>query len=327
VSISVLSPAMCPAKSMTTDLKKRVALDALSNKKTITRLADENNTNRKFIWQQSGKAQSALETVFKVSHASNDDVIYSLPVTKAWIEQLVLALMFLGHASYRNIAMILKDLLDYDISTGTINTIFSTAVKQARKNHKSEDLTNIEVTANDELFHNNKPILTGIDTKSLYCYLLTSEDKRDEDTWAVHLMDVEIKGLNPQRTIGDDAKGLVAGHKLVFPEADYHYDNFHLSRTLMDLRRYFRNQLKTTITALNDIEGRTRHSMSDSEYSDTVSLSKKEVDRIRGISTDLDTLISWLEHDILNKAGPTPEDRRELYDYVVDEFKRLIPQN
>ena len=320
--ISTPSPSLCSAKVMTPGQKKRAAVDLISRRKTTTSLADENNTSRKFIRQQGCKAQVALDAVFNVNDACNDNVIYNLPVTKTWISQLVLALMLLGHTSYRNIAMLLKDLLDYDISLGSINSIFNDAVEQARKVNDGEDLTNIAVTANDELFHKNKPILTGVDTRSLYCYLLSSEDKRDEDTWAVHLMDAEIKGLSPQRTIGDDAKGLVAGHKLVFPEADYHYDNFHLSRTLMDLRRYFRNRLKSTITALNELL-RSSQSTTDLEFSDTLLLSKKEVNRIRHISTTLDTLISWLEHDIFNKAGPTPEERRELYVFVVDEFKKL----
>ena len=322
MTITALSPSLSPAKFMTPAQKKRAALDALSNRKTITRLADENNTSRKFIRQQGCKAQAALETVFNVNDASNDDVIYNLPVTKKWIEQLVLALMLLGHTSYRSIIMLLKDVLDYDISLGSINAIFNDAVEQARTINDGEDLTNIAVTANDELFHKNKPILSGVDTRSLYCYLLASEDKRDEDTWAVHLMDAEIKGLSPQRTIGDDAKGLVAGHKQVFPQADYHYDNFHLSRTLMDLRLYFRNRLKSTITALNDLQ-RSSQSTSEPGLSEPLLLAGKEVNRIRHISMTLDTLISWLEHDVFNKAGPTPEERRELYDFVIDEFKKL----
>ncbi len=323
MTIAVLSPSFCPAKSMPLERKKRAALDAISQKKTITELADEHNTSRKFMRQQGRKAQAAVDNVFHLDKASNDDVIYYLPVTKTWIAQLVLELMFLGHASYRNIAMMLKDLLDYDISLGSINTIFNNAVAEAREINAGEDLTNMAVTANDELFHNNKPILSGVDTRSLYCYLLAAEDKRDEDTWAIHLMDAEVKGLNPDRTIGDDAKGLVSGHTLVFPKTVYHYDNFHLSRALMDLRRYFRNQLKSTITALNDLSRRSSQLMSDSEFADTLLLLRREADRNRHLSTTLDTLISWLEHDILNKAGPTPDERRELYDFVVEEFKKL----
>ena len=205
--------------------------------------------------------------------------------------QLVLALMFLGFSSYRNIVMILKDLFDYDISIGTINNMFSEAVEKARVINAAEDLSNINVTANDELFHHNKPILSGIDVRSLYCYLLTSEDHRDEETWAIHLMDAQDKGLNPQRTLGDDAGGLVSGHKITFPETPYDYDNFHLSQSLMDLRRYFRNRLKTAITERNTLEIKAKKYFYDDGLADKALIARAAEDNIRHLSTTLDTSI------------------------------------
>jgi len=187
----------------------------------------------------------------------------------------------------------------------------------------SRQLSTIEITANDELFHHNKPILSGVDTRSMYCYLLAAEDHRDEETWAIHLWDAQAKGLNPQRTIGDDGKGLVSGHKHVFPTTSYDYDNFHLSRSLMDLRRYYRNRLKSAITALTGHQRKSGNAEGNIELADDLCSSKKKVDGIRHISSTLDTLISWLEHDILNKAGPTPEDRRELYNFVVEQLRKL----
>jgi hypothetical protein len=83
--------------------------------------------------------------------------------------------------------------------------------------------------------------------------LLSAEDRRDEDTWAIHFMDYQNKGLKPERTIGDDAKGLVSGHKTFFTEVPCHYDNFHLSQRLMELRLYFRNRLKTAISERNSL--------------------------------------------------------------------------
>ena len=216
---------------MSPESKKRVALQAITNQKTISELAEENNTSRKFIRQQGEQVQQAIDNVFDFNRARNDKVLYHLPITKAWITQLVL--MLLGHTSYRHIVMLMKDLFDYDISEATIHTLFNDAVDNARAVNMTESLSTIEVTANDELFHHNKPILSGIDTRSLYCYLLTTENQRDEETWAIHLLDANDKGLNPQRTIGDDANGLVSGHKVVFPEVPYDYDNFHLSKSLM----------------------------------------------------------------------------------------------
>lgn len=323
VTITTLLPSLCSAKSLSPERKKRVALEVISGRKTTTQAAKENNTSRKYIRQQSKNARIAIDKQFNIDQSNNDAVIYYLPVTKMWIMQLVLALMFLGFSSYRNIVMILKDLFDYDISIGTINNMFAEAVEKARVINAAEDLSNINVTANDELFHHNKPILSGIDVRSLYCYLLTSEDHRDEETWAIHLMDAQDKGLNPQRTLGDDAGGLVSGHKITFPETPYDYDNFHLSQSLMDLRRYFRNRLKTAITERNTLEIKAKKYFYDDGLADKALIARAAEDNIRHLSTTLDTLISWLEHDILNKAGPTIEERRKLYDFIVEEFKKL----
>ena len=132
MTIAALSPSFCPAKSMPLERKKRAALEAISQKKTITELADEYKTSRKFVRQQGRKAQAAIDNVFHLEKAGNDGIYY-LPVTKTWIAQLVLELMFLGHASYRNIVMMLKDLLDYDISLGSIHNIFVTPSKKRDK--------------------------------------------------------------------------------------------------------------------------------------------------------------------------------------------------
>ncbi|MCP3670347.1 MAG: hypothetical protein GY814_07920, partial [Gammaproteobacteria bacterium] len=204
-----------------------------------------------------------------------------------------------------------------------INSIFKSAVEKARGINAKEDLSAIKESANDELFRGRKPILTGIDTRSLYCYILSAESHRDEETWAIHFLDSKDKGLNPERTIGDDGSGLVAGHKFVFPKTPYDYDNFHLAQGLMDLRRFFRNQFKSAITALNTLTEKERKSSADEKLSAAIIVANEKVEERHYISTTLDTLISWLEHDILNKSGPTPEERHELYDFVVTEFKKL----
>ena len=309
MNIALSSHTLCSAKSMPSARKKRVALEVVSRQKTITQIAGENDISRKFARQQGRSLQAVIDDAFNGDRASNDDVFFNLPVTQVWVEQLVLALMLSAHASYRNIISLLKDLFDYDISLGTINNIFRSAVKRAREVNEAEDLSSIEVTANDELFHHNKPILSGIDTRSLYCYLLSAEDRRDEETWAINLLYAEANGLSPLRTIGDDAGGLVSGHEIVFPQTPYDYDNFHLSQGLMDLRRYYRNRLKSAITDRNTLEIKAKKYFYDEGLADKASIARTKEENIRHLSTTLDILISWLEHDILNKAGPTQEDR------------------
>ena len=54
-----------------------------------------------------------------------------------------------------------------------------------------------------------------------------------------------------------------------------------------------------------------------------LSLAKKNESKMSYLSTTIDTLVSWMEHDILNKAGSCPTTRYELFDFVVSEFKEL----
>jgi len=41
------------------------------------------------------------------------------------------------------------------------------------------------------------------------------------------------------------------------------------------------------------------------------------------LSQTVDTLVSWIEHDVLNKMGPALPVRKALYDFIVDEFTQL----
>jgi len=40
----------------------------------------------------------------------------------------------------------------------------------------------------------------GVDAASTYCYLLAAEQRRDADTWGVHLFDAAEQGLRPDYT-------------------------------------------------------------------------------------------------------------------------------
>ena len=116
VNIALSSLTAPGAKSMSSGQKKRVALEAVCGVKTVTRIAQENSTSRQFIRRQAQTLQTVIDKEFTTANERHDDVIFYLPVTKKWIEQLVLALMLVAHASYRNIITILQDVLDYDLS-------------------------------------------------------------------------------------------------------------------------------------------------------------------------------------------------------------------
>ena len=124
--------------------------------------------------------------------------------------------------------------------------------------------------------------------------------------------------------VSDEASGLLAGHTFVFPECHCYYDNFHLSRSLMDLRQFYRNRLKSAVsTGEKYYHTLTTRSVTDATIFDEWALAMDEMKKLNHISSTIDTLISWLEHDVLNKAGDRLTEREALYDFIVDEFKKL----
>jgi hypothetical protein len=90
---------------------------------------------------------------------------------------------------------------------------------------------------------------------------LSQEDRRDGDTWAIHLLDLQKKQFNPERVIADDGNGLRAGHAIAFPNTPCDADHFHITQSLMDLRRFFRNKLKTAISYRISIEDKILKAM------------------------------------------------------------------
>ena len=127
------------------------------------------------------------------------------------MDQLTICLVLHERTSFRNIKSLIKDCFDYDISVGSIHNIFNSTQLSATKINDNQDLSSVKLAAHDEIFHHNKPVLAGVDIPSLYCYLLSSEDQRDGDTWAIHFMDLQQQRFKPERIIGDDGSGLRCG--------------------------------------------------------------------------------------------------------------------
>ena len=69
-----------------------------------------------------------------------DKVLFSLPVTKRWLEQVTLALTMIAHASMRGATEFMNDLLGVSISLGTVHNIHQRAARQAIAINDSIDL-------------------------------------------------------------------------------------------------------------------------------------------------------------------------------------------
>lgn len=315
---------LSPAKSISINERQTIALQAIRHKKKITEIAFEKQVSRDFVYAQKNKALQSIDNAFQ---AANDaDVLFYLPVTKKWLIGFILCLILHCRASYRGIHKLFYDAFDYDISIGTIHNVVQTAAITAKNINTKQDLSAITIAAHDELFHHNDPILTGIDIPSLYCHLLSKEDHRDGETWAINILDLKKQKFNPARVIADDGSGLRAGHSLVCANIPCDIDNFHITKDLMDLRRYFRHKSKSAITWRRTCETKSQEAIKPAtiqKYTEKLVIAIEGEKLMQYLTVTIDTLVSWLEHDVFNKPGDNIIIRRELFNFIVAELEVL----
>jgi hypothetical protein len=185
--------------------------------------------SRKFVYQQTHKARVALDGAF-LSTMPEDEVLFELAVTKTWLRQVIVALPLICHSSYRGVVEFMRDLLGIPISVGAVHHVLQSVTRQADAINHDQNLSGIRVVLHDEIFHGATPVLAGVDAASTYCYLLTAEEHRDADTWAVHLLDTTKQGLEPDYTIAAAGRGLRAGPKAAWGDTPCHGDVFHIQR-------------------------------------------------------------------------------------------------
>src|SRR5262249_38705473 len=82
----------------------------------IAQLAHDHDVSRKFVYQQAAKAENALDNAFTTPDPDADQVLFHLPVTKAWLQQLTLGLILICHCSYRGVVELCRDLFDSALS-------------------------------------------------------------------------------------------------------------------------------------------------------------------------------------------------------------------
>ena len=303
--------------------RQQLAVQVLSQQEPISHLANREQVSRKFLYQQKAIALDALNTAFD-QRSKDNEVLYYLPVTKKWIVQLILGLILICHCSYRGVIELLRDLFDYSLSIGTIHNRVQEAVQKAKKINQSQDLSSIEVALLDELFQSNRPVLTGIDAHSTYCFLLEEVEHRDEDTWGYYLLEAEEQGLNPDYTIADAGKGIRAGVQAAWGDKPCHGDVWHMFDQCDALCRNLAKKAQGATTQREKLE----HSMEaaklkgkGNKFSAKLIKARQNEEKLLKIAKDIKIILYWLRIDILSLAGPDWAERMELINFIIEELK------
>ena len=315
----------CPAKQLAPQQRQGLAIQVLAGTETVSELARQHEVSRKFLYQQVHTAEKALSEAFAPS-SRPDDVLFYLPVTKAWLRQLVLALVLICHSSYRGVVELLRDLFDYRISLGTVHNIVHSPVAQARRINEQYDLSTILIGLLDEIFQARDPVLVGVDAQSTFCFLLSPEEHRDADTWGIRLLELVDRGFAPEATIADFASGLRAGHQEALPGCPCRGDVFHALYDVGPLVRYLENRAYEAIDTRTKLErkqatAKRRHGRKDQSLAKQLSYARPAEAKAIALADEVALLARWLRDDILSVAGPEYAIRRDLLDFVVAELR------
>jgi hypothetical protein len=318
-----------PAKAMTPPQRWQLALEALAGTETVSRLAGQHEVSRKFVYQQAAKAEEALDAAFSPAGPDDEKVLFDLPVTKAWLRQLILALTLTCHSSLRGVAELFGDVFDYPISVGTVHNVLHAAVAQAWSCNEQQDLSGVRIGAHDEIFQSGRPVLVGVDADSTYCYLLSLEDHRDADTWGVRLLELQDQGFQPEATIADAGQGIRAGQALTMPDVPCRGDVFHALQTVQSLVTFLENRAYGAIGTAAKLQRKKARLQWRGRPTQSVAVrlghaSREEAGAV-ALAADVATLLKWLREDVLSVAGPDHATRRELFDFLVDELRLREP--
>ena len=315
---------VCAAKRFSPEDRKNLALKAAASAARVSALAADNNVSRQFVYRQKQKAQTALDEAFSGKH-HDEEVLFYLPVTKAWLRKAVLGLVLICHSSYRGVVEFMRDLLDFDISIGSVHNTLMDAVGKAKTVNAAERLERVRVGSHDEIFQAWIPVLVGADADSTYCYLLSSENSRDGDTWALRLMELGDKGLQPDYTVADGGTGLRAGQALAWPDIPCRGDVFHALLEMGRLSAYLENRAFGAMSALEKTEAKmikAKRKGEGNKFSKRLAVAGQAEASAINLADDITTLAEWLRNDILSLSGADTDTRRHLLDFLIESLRQ-----
>lgn len=146
-------------------------------------------------------------------------------------------------------------------------------------------------------------------------------------------MELKKQGLDPGKFIADFGNGLREGISNVYEDMPCNGDVFHVLYYLNKMTRYFKNAIRSRKSYLQKLKEKFKKAMANlandknvikaRTLMDKIDLVEEDIDKFELLAENTSTLVSWMMHDILSVAEPNKETRIELYDFILDELKKL----
>ena len=116
------------------------------------------------------------------------------------------------------------------------------------------------------------------------------------------------------------------GYKQALSETKIQYDHFHFIRDMKDCKRFLKNKMASKITSAAKLEqkiNREKNPAKKVQLEHKLTLAFNDPLTLDEVYRTFSTLEQWLQYDVLQLAGYSPDKRAELYDFIISEVKLL----
>ncbi len=190
---------------------------------TVSRLANENNVSRTFIYSLVSSLKEASEFLFGESITSD---VSSL--SRDMAIQTMLSLRLEGGSSLNRISTMMKRFECGLNSVGSISQILTRIGKVLPMTLSTEnDRPLFLVFTSDEIFSKKRPILVSVDPCSSAILRIELVDSRKAEDWKKHFECLHNNGMEAIYLVSDDGTGLCAGHAEAMEHTVRQSDTYH----------------------------------------------------------------------------------------------------
>ena len=212
-----------------------------------TALSETYGISRPTVYAAGSTAEEVLKEHFETSAPCG--AMVKVGVDEAQLRRAVVALRVVSPNAIRPIEDLIPIIYPgVRVSYGKIQQVLVEAEGRAAAFNKRAALSGIEAGALDEMFSQGDPVLAGVDLDSGYLFGLTLSETRDAKAWSELLREGQSQGLGLSVVVKDAARGIEAGVRAVYPEAEQRDDCFHALYEMNKVRRRLEQRAYGAIT-------------------------------------------------------------------------------
>ena len=114
-------------KRLPLDLKRNIGIESLKEKATIVDISNRFNVSRNSVYKQQA---IALNTVNPAFEQTDNEILYYIPLTKAYIQRAVTALYLVFRAGSRDIMSFMDLIFDYSRKCNKLSEFYRRLIEK-----------------------------------------------------------------------------------------------------------------------------------------------------------------------------------------------------